>query len=104
MSPDEPSVVQMTLDQLYLIGPGQAATARAQARLKQALASHTGAAAQGRPAAEVWYALLAHSSVRRVYGGVRSRVLSADGSLRGYSGGGGIATKERLLRLEGARG
>jgi methylated-DNA-[protein]-cysteine S-methyltransferase len=32
------------------------------------------------------------------------RVLAADGSLRGYSGGGGIATKARLLRLEGARG
>src|SRR5262249_4968613 len=31
------------------------------------------------------------------------RVLAADGSLRGYSGGGGIVTKERLLRLEGAR-
>jgi methylated-DNA-[protein]-cysteine S-methyltransferase len=30
------------------------------------------------------------------------RVLAADGSLRGYSGGGGVATKERLLRLEGA--
>jgi len=32
------------------------------------------------------------------------RVLAADGSLRGYSGGGGLATKEQLLRLEGARG
>ena len=31
------------------------------------------------------------------------RVLASDGSLRGYSGGGGLATKERLLRLEGAR-
>jgi methylated-DNA-[protein]-cysteine S-methyltransferase len=32
------------------------------------------------------------------------RVLAADGSLRGYSGGGGIATKEQLLKLEGAWG
>jgi len=31
------------------------------------------------------------------------RVLAADGSLRGYSGGGGIVTKERLLRLEGVQ-
>jgi methylated-DNA-[protein]-cysteine S-methyltransferase len=30
------------------------------------------------------------------------RVLAADGSLRGYSGGGGVATKARLLKLEGA--
>ena len=30
------------------------------------------------------------------------RVLAADGSLRGYTGGGGIRTKEQLLRLEGA--
>ena len=32
------------------------------------------------------------------------RVLAADGSLRGYLGSAGTATKERLLRLEGARG
>jgi methylated-DNA-[protein]-cysteine S-methyltransferase len=31
------------------------------------------------------------------------RVLAADGSLRGYSGGGGVATKARLLKLEGAK-
>lgn len=31
------------------------------------------------------------------------RVLGADGSLRGYGGGGGIRTKARLLALEGAR-
>jgi methylated-DNA-[protein]-cysteine S-methyltransferase len=31
------------------------------------------------------------------------RVLAADGSLRGYLGGGGVATKARLLELEGAR-
>jgi len=30
------------------------------------------------------------------------RVLASDGSLRGYSGGGGVATKAQLLRLEGA--
>ena len=29
------------------------------------------------------------------------RVLAADGSLRGYTGGGGIRTKQRLLKLEG---
>lgn len=31
------------------------------------------------------------------------RVVGASGSLRGYSGTGGIATKQRLLELEGAR-
>ncbi len=31
------------------------------------------------------------------------RVVAADGSLTGYSGGGGIKTKARLLALEGAR-
>jgi methylated-DNA-[protein]-cysteine S-methyltransferase len=31
------------------------------------------------------------------------RVLGSDGSLHGYSGGGGIKTKEWLLKLEGAR-
>jgi methylated-DNA-[protein]-cysteine S-methyltransferase len=31
------------------------------------------------------------------------RVLAADGTLRGYLGSSGVATKERLLRLEGAR-
>ncbi len=31
------------------------------------------------------------------------RVLAADGSLRGYSGGGGVATKAQLLKLEGAK-
>ena len=31
------------------------------------------------------------------------RVIAADGSLSGYSGGGGIETKARLLALEGAR-
>jgi methylated-DNA-[protein]-cysteine S-methyltransferase len=31
------------------------------------------------------------------------RVLAADGSLRGYLGSAGTATKERLLQLEGAR-
>jgi methylated-DNA-[protein]-cysteine S-methyltransferase len=30
------------------------------------------------------------------------RILAADGSLRGYSGGGGVRTKAQLLRLEGA--
>jgi methylated-DNA-[protein]-cysteine S-methyltransferase len=30
------------------------------------------------------------------------RVLGSDGSLHGYSGGGGIQTKAWLLRLEGA--
>jgi methylated-DNA-[protein]-cysteine S-methyltransferase len=29
------------------------------------------------------------------------RVLAADGSLRGYTGGGGLRTKRRLLTLEG---
>ena len=206
--------LQVVLDALYQRGPAAADTARAQARLKQALA------AQARPAqAEVWYDVLAHSSIGAVYVGVTRRglcavrfglserqfvaalhretgasplrsaaragaaarqvgeylagrrtafdvpvdlsratafqqqvllaacqiprgqvrtysdlarqigrpkaaravgqalgsnpvpivvpchrVLAADGSLRGYSGGGGIATKERLLRLEGARG
>ncbi len=206
-------LLETTLDALYLKGPGEAATARAQARLRQALA------AQARPAAEAWYDVLAHSAIGAVYVGVTSRglcavrfglserqfvaalrhetranpvrsaaragaaarqlgeylagrrtafevpvdlsrmtafqqevlqaacqiprgqvrtysdlarqigrpkaaravgqalgsnpvpivvpchrVLAADGSLRGYSGGGGIATKEQLLRLEGARG
>jgi O6-methylguanine-DNA--protein-cysteine methyltransferase len=31
------------------------------------------------------------------------RVLGSDGSLHGYSGGGGIKTKAWLLQLEGAR-
>jgi len=31
------------------------------------------------------------------------RVIGASGSLRGYSGAGGIATKQQLLELEGAR-
>lgn len=31
------------------------------------------------------------------------RVLASDGSLRGYSGGGGVRTKARLLALEGVR-
>jgi methylated-DNA-[protein]-cysteine S-methyltransferase len=30
------------------------------------------------------------------------RVLASDGSMRGYSGGAGVETKEQLLRLEGA--
>ncbi|MCK5319527.1 MAG: MGMT family protein, partial [Anaerolineales bacterium] len=30
------------------------------------------------------------------------RVLASDGSLGGYSGRGGVRTKEALLRLEGA--
>ena len=213
MSPHAIDLLQTTLDTLYLHGPGEAATARAQDRLKQALA------AQARPAAEVWYDILERSPIGPVFVGVTSRglcsvrfglserqfvdslrreiradpvrsaaragaaarqvgeylagrrtafdvpvdlsastdfqrqvllaacqiprgqvrtysdlarqigrpkaaravgqalgsnpvpivvpchrVLAADGSLRGYSGGGGIATKERLLRLEGARG
>ncbi len=199
-----------TLDTLYAAGPGPAATARAQARLRQALAE------KARPAGQVWYDVLAHSPIGPVFvavtgrglravrfglserqfieavgretrarpvrsperagaaarqmgeylagrrtafdvpvdltamtsfqrqvllaasriprGQVRTysevarqigrpkaaravgqalgsnpvpivipchRVLAADGSLRGYSGGGGIATKERLLKLEG---
>lgn len=205
--------LQTALDALFLKGPGQAATARAQAKLAQALA------AGARPAAEAWYDVLAHSDIGTVFVGVTRRglcavrfglserqfvadlrretgahpvrsaahagaaarqvgeylagrrttfdlpvdlssmtsfqqqvllaacqiprgqvrtysdlareigrpkaaravgqalgsnpvpivvpchrVLAADGSLRGYSGGGGLATKERLLRLEGARG
>jgi methylated-DNA-[protein]-cysteine S-methyltransferase len=31
------------------------------------------------------------------------RVLASDGSMGGYSGRGGVKTKEKLLRLEGAR-
>ena len=31
------------------------------------------------------------------------RVVGSSGSLRGYSGAGGVATKQRLLELEGAR-
>jgi methylated-DNA-[protein]-cysteine S-methyltransferase len=213
MSPHAIDLLQITLDTLYLKGPGEAATVHAQDRLKQALA------AEARPAAEVWYDVLERSSIGAVFVGVSSRglcavrfglserqfveslrretranpvrsaaragaaarqvgeylagrrnafdvpvdlsastdfqrqvllaacqiprgqvrtysdlarqigrpkaaravgqalgsnpvpivvpchrVLAADGSLRGYSGGGGIATKERLLRLEGARG
>ncbi len=209
----ETDPLQTALDRLYAAGPGEAATARAQARVRQALA------AQARPAAEVWYDVLARSPIGPVFvavtgrglravrfglserqfvqalqretraqpvrsaaragaaaqqmgeylagrrpafdmpvdltamtrfqqqvllaacqiprGQVRTyselarqigrpkaaravgqalgsnpvpivipchRVLAADGSLRGYSGGGGIATKEQLLRLEGARG
>ena len=44
-----------------------AATARAQERLKQALA------AQARPAAEVWYDVLEHSLIGAVYVGVTGR-------------------------------
>src|SRR6266487_2659740 len=71
MSPNDTNVLQTTLDQLYLVGPGEAATARAQARLKQALA------AQARPAAEVWYDVLEHSLIGAVYVGVSSRGLCA---------------------------
>lgn len=212
MSLNKTDLLQTTLDSLYSAGPGAAATARAQARLRQALA------AQARPAESVWYDVLARSPIGPVFvavttrglrsvrfglsqrqfveslrrethaeplrsaaragaaarqlgeylagrraafdvpvdlsamtafqrevllaacqiprGQVRTysdlarqigrpqaaravgqalgsnpvpivvpchRVLAADGSLRGYSGGGGIATKAQLLRLEGAR-
>ncbi len=213
MSSHATDPLQTALDALYLPGPGQAATTRAQARLAQVLA------AQARPAAEAWYDILPHSAIGAVFVGVTRRglcavrfglserqfvaalrqetgalpvrsperagaaaqqvgeylagrrtafdvpvdlsrmtafqqqvllaacqiprgqvrtysdlarqigrpkaaravgqalgsnpvpivvpchrVLAADGSLRGYSGGGGIVTKERLLRLEGVRG
>ena len=212
MPTHDTDVLQTTLDALYLHGPGEAATTRAQVKLAQTLA------AQARPLAEAWYDLLPHSAIGPVFVGVTRRglcavrfglserqfvaalhketgarplrsperagaaaqqvgeylagrrtafdvpvdlssmtafqqqvllaacqiprgqvrtysdlarqigrpkaaravgqalgsnpvpivvpchrVLAADGSLRGYSGGGGIATKERLLRLEGAR-
>jgi O-6-methylguanine DNA methyltransferase len=205
--------LQAALDTLYAAGPGAEATARAQARVRQALAAHA------RPTAEVWYDVLARSPIGPVFvavtgrglravrfglserefvaavehetqaqprrsaaragaaarqlrdylagrraafdlavdltamtgfqqqvllaacqiprGQVRTyselaraigrpkaaravgqalgsnpvpivipchRVLAADGSLRGYSGGGGVATKAQLLKLEGARG
>ncbi len=213
MSINQTNPLHTALDSLYAAGPSAAATARAQARVRQALAT------QARPAAEVWYDVLARSPIGPVFvavtgrglravrfglserqfvqalrretrarpvrsaaragtaarqmgeylagrraafdvpvdltamtsfqqqvllaacqiprGQVRTyselarqigrpkaaravgqalgsnpvpivipchRVLAADGSLRGYSGGGGIATKEQLLRLEGARG
>ncbi len=210
--PNTTDILQTTLDTLYRHGPGEAATTRAQARLKQALA------AQARPPAEAWYDVLPRSDIGPVFVGVTRRglcalrfglseaefvaalrretgavparsaaraglavrqvgeylagrrtafdvpvdlsrmtafqqevlaaacqiprgqvrtysdlarqigrpkaaravgqalgsnpvpivvpchrVLAADGSLRGYSGGGGLATKERLLRLEGVK-
>jgi len=208
--------LKTALDALYAAGPGPAATARAQQRLRRALAAQASTAAPAHASAEVWYDVLARSAIGPVFVGVTARglravrfglserqfvealrretharpvrsaaragaaarqmgeylagrrtafdlpvdlsamtdfqqqvlqaacriprgqvltyselarqigrpkaaravgqalgsnpvpivvpchrVLAADGSLRGYSGGGGIATKERLLRLEG---
>ena len=71
MSPQPVDLLQATLDDLYLKGPGEAATARAQAKLTQALA------AQARPAAEAWYDVLAHSDIGPVFVGVTRRGLCA---------------------------
>ena len=71
MSPQPPDLLQSVLDELYLKGPGEAATARAQEKLAQALA------AQARPGPEAWYDILPHSDIGPVFVGVTRRGLCA---------------------------
>src|SRR5262245_15506721 len=69
-------LLQSALDALYLKGPGEAATAQAQARLAQTLAPQA-LAAQARAVAEAWYDVLAHSEIGPVFVGVTRRGLCA---------------------------